>query len=131
MECIENPNAIGESFNIGNARAVTTIYGLAEIIVRVLESKSEIIFRPALSADIELRIPSVQKAFDILRFKAKVNLDEGILKTSEWIRTKSKRKSAPSTCCLSKTIIDMSPLIEYKRRSKNVPHGGRLKIVPL
>ena len=86
MECLENPNAIGESFNIGNARAVTTIYGLAEIIIRVLESKSKIIFKPALSADIELRIPSVQKAFDILRFKAKVNLDEGILKTSGWIK---------------------------------------------
>ena len=86
MECLENPNAIGESFNIGNARAVTTIYGLAEIVIRVIESKSKIIFKPALSADIELRIPSVQKAFDILRFKAKVNLDEGILKTSEWIK---------------------------------------------
>jgi UDP-glucose 4-epimerase len=86
MECLEHPNAIGESFNIGNARAVTTIYGLAEIVIRVLESKSKIIFKPALSADIELRIPSVQKAFDILRFKAKVNLDEGILKTSEWIK---------------------------------------------
>ena len=86
MKCIENPDAIGESFNIGNARAVTTIYGLAEIIIRVLESKSKIIFKPALSADIELRIPSVQKAFNVLGFKAKVNLDEGILKTSEWIK---------------------------------------------
>lgn len=86
MKCIENPDAIGESFNIGNARAVTTIYGLAEIIIRVLESKSKIIFKPALSADIELRIPSVQKAFNLLGFKAKVNLDEGILKTSEWIK---------------------------------------------
>ena len=85
MECLENSDAIGESFNIGNARAVTTIYGLAETVIRVLGSKSKIVFKPALSADIELRIPSVQKAFDILRFKAKVNLDEGILKTSEWI----------------------------------------------
>jgi len=85
MECIENPNAIGESFNIGNARAVTTIYGLAEIVIRVLASKSKVIFKPALSADIELRIPSVEKAFNILKFKAKVNLDDGILKTSEWI----------------------------------------------
>jgi len=85
MQCLENPNAIGESFNIGNARAVTTIYGLAEIVIRVLGSKAKIIFKPALSADIELRIPSVQKAFNILGFAAKVNLDEGILKTSEWI----------------------------------------------
>ena len=86
MQCLENPNAIGESFNIGNARAVTTIYGLAEIVIRVLGSKAKIIFKPALSADIELRIPSVQKAFNILGFKAKVNLDEGILKTAEWIK---------------------------------------------
>lgn len=86
MECIENPKAIGESFNIGNARAVTTIYGLAEIVIRVLGSKSKIIFKPALSADIELRIPSVQKASDVLKFKAKVNLDDGILKTAEWIK---------------------------------------------
>ena len=85
MECLEHPAAIGESFNLGNARAVTTIYGLAEIVIRVLESKSKIIFKPALSADIELRVPSVDKAFNILGFKAKVNLDEGILKTSEWI----------------------------------------------
>lgn len=85
MQCCENTEAVGESFNIGNARAVTTIYGLAETVIRVLRSKSKIIFKPALSADIELRIPSVQKAFDILRFKAKVNLDEGILKTAKWI----------------------------------------------
>ena len=85
MECIENPKAIGESFNIGNSRAVITIYGLAQTVCRVLNSKSKIIFKHALSADIELRIPSVEKAFRILGFKAKVGLDEGILKTAEWI----------------------------------------------
>jgi UDP-glucose 4-epimerase len=85
MECIENKKAIGESFNIGNARAVTTIYGLAETVIRVLNSKSKIIFKPALSADIELRIPSVEKAHKILGFKSKVDMEEGILKTSEWI----------------------------------------------
>jgi len=32
------PKAVGESFNIGNARAVLTIYGLAQTVVRVLNS---------------------------------------------------------------------------------------------
>lgn len=81
---LENERAIGESFNIGNARAVTTIYGLAEIICRVLKSPSRIVFKDPLSADIELRIPETRKALDLLGFKAKVDLEDGILRTAEW-----------------------------------------------
>ena len=40
------PAAVGESFNIGNHRAVTTIYGLANTVARVLDSSSEIRFAP-------------------------------------------------------------------------------------
>lgn len=86
MCCIKNENAIGESFNIGNSRAVLTIYGLAQTVLRVLNSKSKIIFKPALSADIELRIPSVEKAERILGFKAQYDLEYGIEKTAEWVR---------------------------------------------
>lgn len=85
LRAIESDNAIGESFNIGNARAVTTIYGLAEAVCRVLKSDSKIVFKDALSADIALRIPSVGKAKDLLGFEAKVDLDEGLLRTAEWI----------------------------------------------
>ena len=85
MACIDKKEAIGESFNIGNPRAVTTIYGLAETVIRVLKSKSNIIFKPALSADIELRIPSVNKALKLLDFEAKINLDQGILRTADWV----------------------------------------------
>ncbi|HPK04458.1 MAG TPA: NAD-dependent epimerase/dehydratase family protein [Bacteroidales bacterium] len=87
IHCIEDPKAIGESFNLGNARAVITTLGLAQTVCRVLNSKSKILFRPQLSADIELRIPSVQKAEKILGFKAKIDLDEGILKTAEYFKS--------------------------------------------
>ncbi len=86
MLALSHKNAIGESFNIGNARAVTTIYGLAQAVCRVLGSTSKIVFREALSADIELRIPSVDKAKELLGYQAKVDLDEGIIKTAEWYR---------------------------------------------
>ena len=82
---LTHKNAVGESFNIGNARAVTTIYGLAETVCRVLNSKSKIIFTEALSADIELRIPSVDKANKLIGFIAKIDLEEGLKKTAEWI----------------------------------------------
>lgn len=85
--CIEHPAATGESFNLGNARAVITTLGLAQTVCRMLESSSKIIFKPALSADIELRIPSVEKAETVLGFKAKVDLEEGILRTAEYFKT--------------------------------------------
>jgi UDP-glucose 4-epimerase len=86
MRCLEASEAVGNSFNIGNARAVITILGLAQTICRVLNSKSKIEFRPPLSADIAIRIPSVEKAHEVLGFKAKVDLEEGILKTAEYFK---------------------------------------------
>lgn len=85
MACLEHPNAVGQSFNIGNARAVTTIYGLAEAVLRVTGSRARIQFRQALSADIELRIPNVDKARDLIGFAARVDLEEGLRRTAEWI----------------------------------------------
>lgn len=85
LAALEHPNAVGESFNIGNSRAVTTIFGLAEAICRVTNSRSKIKFRDALSADIELRIPHVKKARELIEFEAKVDLEEGITRTAEWI----------------------------------------------
>jgi UDP-glucose 4-epimerase len=78
-----HPEALGESFNIGNARAVLTIYGLANTVVRVLESKSPIVFARKDYADVELRVPSVEKARRLLGFEAKVDLEEGICRTAE------------------------------------------------
>jgi UDP-glucose 4-epimerase len=85
MACLEHPNAVGQSFNIGNARAVTTIYGLAEAVLRVTGSTARIQFRQALSADIELRIPNVDKARELIGFAAQVDLEEGLRRTAEWI----------------------------------------------
>jgi UDP-glucose 4-epimerase len=90
VECLllvlESPKAIGESFNIGNCRAVATTYGLAQTVCRVLKSDSKIVYRPPLSAEIELRVPSVEKAWRVLGFKAKVDLDDGILQSAEWYK---------------------------------------------
>ena len=83
---MSHPKAIGESFNIGNQKAVVTIYGLANAVVRVLESKSKIEFVRKDYADVELRVPSVRKAREILGFEAKIDLEEGILRTAEYYR---------------------------------------------
>ena len=83
-----HPKAVGESFNIGNQRAVTTIYGLANTVIRVLNSKSTIQFSQKDYADVELRIPSVIKAREMLGIYAKIDLEEGIRLTADYYQTK-------------------------------------------
>ena len=85
-----HPKAVGESFNIGNQRAVITVYGLANTVVRVLDSSSPIVFTRKDYADVELRIPAVQKAQELLGFEAKIDLDEGIRRAADFYR---KRKT--------------------------------------
>ena len=87
IRCIEDPKAIGESFNLGNARAILTTLGLAQAVCRVLKSDSKILFKDALSADIQMRIPSVSKTKEILGFESKVDLDEGIALTAQYFKT--------------------------------------------
>jgi len=81
---LTHPKAVGESFNIGNQRAVTTIYGLANTVVRVLDSHSTISFARKDYADVELRIPAVEKARNVLGFEAKVDLEEGVRRTAAY-----------------------------------------------
>ncbi len=83
---LEHPDAVGEAFNIGNQRAIVTIYGLASAVVRVLGSKSDITFTRKDYADVELRIPSVEKARRLIGFEAKVDLEEGIRRTADYYR---------------------------------------------
>jgi UDP-glucose 4-epimerase len=87
LRAISDDRAVGETFNIGNQRAVVTIYGLANTIIRVLNSKSTVRFTLKDYVDVELRIPSVTKARELLGFEAKVDLEEGIQRTAEYYRT--------------------------------------------
>ena len=86
---LEHPNAVGESFNIGNARSAVTIYDLARRIKRATDAAGEIVFRPLHYTDVELRIPNVDKARNLLGFEAQVELDEGLERTVAWYRARA------------------------------------------
>jgi len=85
---LEHPDAVGESFNIGNARSTVTIHELAQRIKRLTECPGEIVFQPLHYTDVELRIPNVEKARRILGFEATVELDDGLARTIAWYRAR-------------------------------------------
>lgn len=83
---LEHPAATGESFNIGNARSTVTIFDLARRIKQLTGCPGEIVFQPLHYADVELRIPNVAKARELLGFEPAVELDDGLERTIAWYR---------------------------------------------
>jgi len=86
LACLERPEAVGQAFNIGNPRSSVTIYDLAQRIKRLTGCPGEIVFQPLHYADVELRIPNVEKARELLGWEPRVELDDGLLKTLAWYR---------------------------------------------
>jgi UDP-glucose 4-epimerase len=84
--CLEHPGAVGQTFNIGNARSTVTIYDLAQRVRRLTGADVDIVFQPLHYADVELRIPNVEKARETLGFDARVDLDDGLARTIAWYR---------------------------------------------
>ena len=88
LGCLERPEAVGQAFNIGNPRSAVTIYDLALRIKRLTGVPADIVFKPLFYTDVELRIPNVQKASELLGWEPRVELDEGLARTIAWYREK-------------------------------------------
>jgi UDP-glucose 4-epimerase len=86
LACLERPEAVGQAFNIGNPRSSVTIYDLAQRVKRLTGASSEIVFAPLGYADVELRIPNVVKARELLGWEPQVELDDGLARTIAWYR---------------------------------------------
>jgi nucleoside-diphosphate-sugar epimerase len=88
LACLERPEAVGQAFNIGNPRSAVTIYDLALRIKRLTGCPGEIVFAPLGYTDVELRIPNVEKARELLGWRPAVELDDGLARTIAWYREK-------------------------------------------
>ena len=75
--------------NIGNPREMT-IKEIAETIIRMTASKSRIVYRPLPTDDPKIRQPDITRARTLLKWEPKVPLEEGLVKTIEYFRTKVK-----------------------------------------
>ena len=84
--CIEKDEAVGNSFNIGNPKGTITISMLAKLVKDIAKSKSEIVYILKTYVDVELRIPSIDKAKEILGYIPKYDLEVGIERTINWYR---------------------------------------------
>lgn len=86
-QMLVDDRAIGHAFNIGNPRSTITIFNLAREIRRLSSSSSPIEFIKWNNADVELRVPAVAKARELLDWEPRYDLEEGLLRTIYWYRS--------------------------------------------
>jgi dTDP-glucose 4,6-dehydratase len=76
-----------EPVNLGNPHEVT-IEEIARTIIKLVGSKSEIVYRPLPGDDPKQRRPDITRARTILGWEPKVGLEEGLLKTVDYFKSK-------------------------------------------
>jgi nucleoside-diphosphate-sugar epimerase len=86
VEMIARPGAVGEDFNIGNPQNTLTILQLAHLVTQVTRSLVPIKLIDSPCPDIEIRVPSLEKARRVLNYQPKYELREGLELTVEWYR---------------------------------------------
>ena len=85
--CIEHPKAMNEDFNISTARS-TTVRELAELIWAKINGEKTLNFvhDQPFAHDVQKRIPSTQKAQELLGFEATTPLEEILDEVIPWIQ---------------------------------------------
>ncbi|MDZ7260736.1 MAG: SDR family oxidoreductase [candidate division KSB1 bacterium] len=75
-----------EPVNLGNPQEMT-IREMAETVIRISNSRSQLVFKPLPVDDPKVRQPDITRARELLHWEPKVSLEEGLTKTIEWYRT--------------------------------------------
>lgn len=71
--------------NLGNPHEFTMLQ-LAESVLRLTNSKSKLVFQPLPQDDPQQRRPDISRAKEMLDWKPKVQLEEGLQKTIEYFK---------------------------------------------
>src|SRR5437667_135640 len=85
---IESERALNEDFNLSTARS-TTVRELAEIVWRKIQGKDRplrVISDRPYEHDVQMRVPDVAKARDVLGFEATTPLEEVLDEVIPWTR---------------------------------------------
>jgi dTDP-glucose 4,6-dehydratase len=76
-----------DPINIGNPHELT-IKEIADTIIRMTGSTSKVIYKPLPTDDPKQRRPDITRARTLLHWEPKVQLEEGLVRTIEYFRTK-------------------------------------------
>src|SRR6266542_1032282 len=85
---MESEQALNEDFNLSTARS-TTVRELAEIVWRKVHGPDrplQLVSDPPYEHDVQMRVPDVRKAREVLGFEATTSLEDVLDEVIPWIR---------------------------------------------
>jgi UDP-glucuronate decarboxylase len=86
MKLMDAPDDVTFPVNIGNPGEFT-MKELAEIVLELTGSKSQMVYRPLPQDDPLQRCPDISRAKQVLDWEPKIPLRQGLLKTIEYFKT--------------------------------------------
>jgi nucleoside-diphosphate-sugar epimerase len=87
------PEAVGEAMNVGCGDRLSVV-GLVELVNDLLEERVEPVFVPARAGDVRDSQAGVAKAEQLIGYRPRVPVREGVAATLEWFAANTIRESA-------------------------------------
>ncbi len=97
LSSLQKEEAVGETFNLGDPKQTITLLALAEKVIHMAGSRSEIRFKKRTMPDVHVRVPSIEKARRILGYSPKVTMEQGIMKTMAWYQAALEKSGCASS----------------------------------
>jgi len=90
IRAMESDKTNGEVINVGTGKPIT-ITDLAETVIKLCgkEGQIEPVYLAERREDVMHRFPNVSKMLELLEFRPKIKLEDGLKKTIEWYKTKN------------------------------------------
>jgi UDP-glucuronate decarboxylase len=91
---MDSETAVGMPVNLGNPTELT-VRQLADMIVAMTGTRSNVVYRPLPVDDPRRRKPNIGRAKDLLGWEPKVDLETGLEATIDWFADEQNRIAAP------------------------------------
>jgi len=87
IRCFDSEKAQALPINLGNPRPVNMQF-VANLITKITNSSSQVVYRNLPGDDPKLREPNIDRALEVLGWKPRIELEQGLELTTEYFRKK-------------------------------------------
>lgn len=94
LRLMHSDRAVGLPVNLGNPNELT-VRDLVELVIEMTGSRSRVVLRPLPEDDPRRRKPDISRAAELLGWRPRVHLEQGLEATIRWFQDERNRIAAP------------------------------------